>query len=272
MNTLIRLSRLASVALGLVVLAGCATQEDPLQKQADAMVAQINAKIRDEVDADFKQMIREKEAVRDAVSGNMYNTTTQAIVGVAMLEVTFDRQGRATKCEIIPPDQRLLDMVPFKTPHSDPQQFTEYLKQQCLDTIFPAFPEEQYSAEGLLTKSVPVAADFNAEKSREMLSNNAQSEFFRKQLLRGEKFDSVGVVQASYRANAQGKLTACGINLVPLPSRRNDFVLDPALQERLMNRCKTINVRQMPGFSANNAQSQTQEAFMKYTPWNAVKE
>ncbi|MCE4057280.1 hypothetical protein [Pseudomonas sp. Au-Pse12] len=149
----------------------------------------------------------------------------------------------------------------------------EMLKDLCWNTVFPLAPAVAFDPDGVLevkgTLMFPPltlepeqlkAFDFNA-------TQYAKGHFFWTHTLARLPVDSIGVASFEVKADPQGKVQECWVNLREVRYRPESFKPDNQLRNRVTQLCEQLDLRQMPGFVGQPDGLSRGEALVEYMPW-----
>lgn len=187
-----------------------------------------------------------------AVVRHLLATNRQGAVGAKNLRIKFDRTNEMLSCAAESAKAPWVLSSPSMSQRRDSGSLARLVNQECWKIIYPVIPDHFFGPDGtadivvpLIFGPVPVAA---AASQRQRLQYQAQSDYFWQQLLVNRAVDSIGIAGFRFQANTQGQVEGCLVSLDPAPVRRDAFKFDNALQEQLTRQCKTLDLRQMPGF------------------------
>lgn len=192
------------------------------------------------------------------------DTGTQ--VGALTLKITLDRQSVPISCVATQARAEHRLVLPSNVRTTDFQALARLVEAQCWKNIYPLVPPAMVGEEGkteIVAPMILVLPEELQNPGTPRRQANAQRDYFWQHLLRDQPVNGIGRVSVYYQANAEGKIEGCLVQLYPHPLRSAEFRLDGELQARLINRCTALNLRDLPGFTAN----QQGQSTLDYAPW-----
>ncbi|WP_449432216.1 hypothetical protein [Pseudomonas putida] len=242
---------LALSSTALIALAGCQSHT----------TAQVDAQTRETFVTHMQQALQRSIGMAD----------TGEQLGAVTLQVVLDRNAAPIHCKArrkIP--VKLQAQLPGNMQTSNYQALARLVEEQCWKTIYPVVPAAMYDNESSvdvrapMVLTLPHAAQAPATPRRRA---NVRRQFFWQQLLRDEAVSSIGMASVHYKANAQGKIEGCLVQLHPHRLRPDAFRLDGQLQARLTSRCLQLDLQQIPAFSSNQGVPAEGYSVIDYAPW-----
>ncbi len=254
---------LAPALTALIALMGCqaaphAGTASSADSEAKAAQAQDQARFINE----FQRVL-----LRDLSAANR-----TPLVGIINLRVTLDRMNQTVGCQTSPASAELLKALPAGVKRSDPQALSDLVMQQCWRSLYPRVPAHMFSDDDTLEIIAPLVlapAQDPSGTNSDWVVRNAKREFFWEQLVSKQAVDSIGRAAIHFEGDAHGKVLGCLVNLHPAAARPEAFKVDGALQVRLNARCRTLDLRQMPGFAPNAQGRVDGYVTVEYAPWKA---
>lgn len=220
---------------------------------------------------DEQQRQLETQFYANAVQQVLYRESLRAnaeqLTGSVELVMRFNRQNQVIDCaaQSSPlPDARAYPYHP---------KLGEMLKSICWNTVFPVAPAAAFEPDGVLevkgTLMFP-RLTLEDEQLKEFEFNAgeyAKGHFFWTHTLAPLSVDSVGVASFEVKADPQGRVQECWVNLRAVRYRPESFKPDNQLRNRATQLCEQLDLRQMPGFALEQGQVPPIHASVFYTPW-----
>lgn len=188
-------------------------------------------------------------------------------MGSVELAMKFNRQNQVVSCAA------QSSPVPAARAYPYNPKLGEMLKDICWNTVFPLAPAVAFGPDDVLevkgTLMFPPLIlepeqlkefDFNA-------TQYAKGHFFWTHTLARLPVDSIGVASFEVKADPQGKVQECWVNLREVRYRPESFKPDNQLRNRVTQLCEQLDLRQMPGFAVEQGKVQPIHASVFYTPW-----
>ncbi|ROL77624.1 hypothetical protein BLX41_12540 [Pseudomonas protegens] len=192
---------------------------------------------------------------------------SEKLMGSVELVMKFDRQNQVISCEAQSSPAPSAQAYPYNP------KLGEMVKAICWNAVFPLAPATAFEPDGVLqvkgTLMFPQLT-LESEQLKEFdfkAVQYAQSHFFWEHTLARLPLDSVGVASFQVKADPQGRVQECWVNLRPVSYRPESFKPDNQLRNRATELCEQLDVRQMPGFSVEQGKVQPIYASVFYTPW-----
>lgn len=248
-------SLFTSLAVSLALLGGCTSKTEDDKPAVDPQVMQTF-----------------QSDLQTALKSTIAATVEQPVVGAIMLQVSYDREGKAVKCATQNNSPKLSGMMPSDVEKTDPAVLAKVVTDACWKTLYPNAPDALYDKEGRVEVRAPLGLRFDADPFARWPVRNAQRSFFEQRLLSHEPVKSVGKAVIRYQADASGHMLGCLVNLGAARMRPADFQLDGALQSRLTSACMKLNLKQMPGFTLNEQQQAIGVVSLEYAPWTTGRQ
>lgn len=251
---------LPSILAGALALTGC---QSPKINKAVPIKSESEQAAFDRFLAEFQP----------TVARHMLAANSQSAVGKHKLRITFNRKNEVLSCRV---DSPRLQSLPSMEQRMNADRLARLINQECWKIIYPLVPEHLFTDDG--TVEMVVALIFHplqaalAAQWRLRYEYQARSDYFWQQLLIHRPVDSIGVAGFRFQANAQGKVEGCLVSLDPASVRRDAFKFDNALQEQLTAQCKTLDLRQMPGFRVDETGLMQDYVEVSYAPWKVGRQ
>lgn len=191
---------------------------------------------------------------------------TGAQVGAVSLKITLDRHSAPIGCEATRARAKHRLLLPSDVSTTDFQALARLVEAQCWKNIYPLVPPTMVDDDGMTEIVAPMILMLPKKlqaPGTPRRQANAQRDYFWQHLLRDQQVNSIGRASVYYQANARGKVEGCLVRLYPHPMRMAEFRLDGELQARLNNRCMALDLRDLPGFVAD----QQGYTALDYAPW-----
>lgn len=199
---------------------------------------------------------------------NRYNVDDW--VGGLALHAVIDRRNAVVGCSA----EALPDYPLQRFP--DNRRLAPLLESICWNMVFPRAGAQLFSSAPGDDLQVVLPVVFPQPKSRPMEEQKIratvrgyalQEQYLWHRLFAQESLDSIGTARIRARANEQGQVVDCQVELVAIDGREEDFRQDPGLRQRLEARCMTLDPQRMSVFLVLRP---TQEQFrveLEYSPW-----
>lgn len=213
-------------------------------------------------DVDPQARLQFQQAFQAALQHSISSRVLEATAGAVALDIVVNRQGQAVSCKAKGSPEGVAKL-PLDVPRTGPREFAAMMEQSCRQAIYPTAPDALYDDKGQIELRAPVVVVFAAQNSAGWKLRNAQREFFREHLLKGESVDSVGQLAVRYQTDARG----CLVDLRPNPMRPEDFKLDGGLQARLNQACMKLDLSRLPGIEQAREQQAVAVVGVEYAPW-----
>ena len=187
------------------------------------------------------------------------------VTGEVRLLVKINRKNEIVSCETRKPALAQLA--------GDDPRLAVLAKDACWRMIAPEVPANMFAEDDLLEIIAPLIYTPLTQSQRELMQSRyrryAQGRFFADRTLFQSPPDSIGTATFHYQADARGNITGCIVNLDSKAARRSAFKYDTAMQSRLSEQCKQLDISQMPGFKVDEKGVSNGTAFFDYSPWMA---
>lgn len=149
----------------------------------------------------------------------------------------------------------------------------ELSKGVCWSAVFPVVLKDRLDKDGNVEVVAPLIYmpmnDARRVWMQPRFQHYAQGRYFAERTLLKAPPNSIGVVTFEYLANRHGKVEECVVNLERHRERPDAFKYDNALQSRLTEQCKHLDIAQMPGFSVDETGLARGTVTFEYSPWIA---
>ncbi|WP_337155047.1 hypothetical protein [Pseudomonas protegens] len=187
--------------------------------------------------------------------------------GSVELLMKFNRQNQVVSCEAQSSPAPAAKAYPYNPP------LGEMVRQICWDTVFPMAPAVAFEPDGMLEVKAtlifpPLTLEPEQLKAFDYTAvQYAKGHFFWAHTLARLPVDSVGVASFQVKADPQGRVQECWVNLREVAYRPESFKPDNQLRNRATQLCEQLDLRQMPGFALIDGKLPTVSATVLYTPW-----
>ncbi|WP_207815893.1 hypothetical protein [Pseudomonas sp. 50_B] len=220
---------------------------------------------------DEQQRQLETQFYANAVQQVLYRESLRAnaeqLMGSVELVMQFDRQNQVIGCAAQSSPLPEARAYPYNP------KLGEMLEGVCWNTVFPLAPAAAFEPDGVLevkgTLMFP-RLTLEGEQLKGFAFDTAQyakGHFFWTHTLAQLPVDSVGVASFEVKADPQGRVQECWVNLRAVRYRPESFKPDNQLRNRVTQLCEQLDLRQMPGFAAEQGQARPIHASVFYTPW-----
>ena len=249
-------SRFFVTALMTVAVAGCqshqvASPDGSSAAAASTPSAEATKKQR------FDQFVRRFQS---AIGNAAMDANSEGLTGEVRLVVQIDRSNAVVSCDTHATG--LFSVNP---------RLAELSKAACWSAVFPPVPPERFDQDGNVKIVAPLIFLSMSERQRLSMQGRyqqaAQARYFAERTLMKSPPDSIGVVTFEYLTDKQGKVQECVVNLERHLDRLDAFKYDNALQARLTEQCKHLDLAQMPGFAVDATGVARGTVFFNYSPW-----
>lgn len=204
----------------------------------------------------FDQFVRRFQS---AIGNAAMDANSDGLTGEVRLVVQIDRSNAVVSC-----DTHATGLF------SANPRLAELSKAACWSAVFPPVPPERLDQDGLKVVAPLIFLSMNERQRLSMqgrYQQSAQARYFAERTLMKSPPDSMGVVTFEYLADKQGKVQECVVNLERHLDRLDAFKYDNALQARLTEQCKHLDLAQMPGFEVDASGVARGTVFFNYSPW-----
>lgn len=211
-----------------------------------------------------------KAGMIEALHRSIQQADTGKQIGAVLLHVVLDRRSAPLECKATRAPAKYQSKMPPDVPHSDFQALASLVETQCRRAIYPLAPANAQSTEGVVDVIAPLMLMLPSEAqatSTPRRQANARRDYFWKHLLRDQPISSIGTASVYWRANAEGQVDGCLVQLHPHPLRAAEFRLDGDFQARLSNRCMALNLSDLPYFSVDQQGFAEGYSELDYAPW-----
>lgn len=199
---------------------------------------------------------------QSSIANKALQANSQGLTGEVRLLIKINRDNEVFSCEA-----QATGLATANAPLAD------ISRKACWSAVFPIVPADRLDKEGNVEVVAPlIYLPINEVRRLSMqhhFQRYAQGQYFAERTLLKSPPNSIGVVTFEYLANKQGKVEECVVNLQPHRERPEAFKYDNALQSRLTEACKHLDLAQMPGFSVDETGVARGSASLDYSPWMA---
>ncbi|HEX8586819.1 hypothetical protein [Pseudomonas sp.] len=199
---------------------------------------------------------------QSSIAANALEANTNSLTGEIRLLISINRNNEVVRCEA-----RATGLLTANAP------LAELSKTACWNAVFPAVPPDRLDKDGNLEVVAPLIFvpmnDAQRASMQGLYQQYAQGRYFAERTLLKALPSSIGVVTFEYLANKQGKVEGCVVNLERHRERPDAFTYDNALQSRLTEQCKQLDIAQMPGFLVDETGQARGAVTFNYSPWMA---
>lgn len=267
MLTALPLSRLPllrpiSPWLRLTAIAGmaCAVMACQSRQVATPATAPVPAAAAVPTPAEINKQRRDAFVTRfsSSISTKALEANGEGLFGTVRLVIKINRNNEVFSCETQPTANTRL---------------AETSKTACWSAVYPPVLPDLLDKDGNVEIVAPLIYvlmnDAQRLSMQPRFQQYAQGRYFAERTLLKAPPNSIGVITFQYLANKEGKVQACVVNLDRHPERPDAFKYDNALQSRLSEQCKHLDLAQMPGFSVDETGLARGTVSFDYTPWMA---
>lgn len=241
---------------GVLALVGC-------QLHSTARKAPVPLTEQQQLALEKRVFIRNMKRVlrRDVISAN-----AELWQGGLQLVIQLDRQSRVLECSTRP----IADYPLSKYP--DNARLAPLLEHLCWTSVLPQVPGHLYDSKGTTMVVAPLIFDLSKASERDLQQigmvslQYQQREFLWQRMFAGQGIDSTGVARLQIQADVQGQVQQCLVNLERHALRRSEFKIDSDLQNRLIQACTQLDLRQMPGFQLDPSGVARLDLSIEYSP------
>lgn len=239
---------------GLLALAGCQSPAQSPSAVSDEQQRQAD-------------MQRYSNTVQQVLHAESIRANAQQLSGSVDLLMTFNRQNEVVSCEARRSTNPAMQVYPYSL------KLGALVKGICWDSVFPMAPATAFDGdERLRVKGTmifpPPSPNAEQRKALDLQTlDYARGRFFWERTLAGQALDSIGVASFEVKANPQGKVQECWVNLRAVQYRPESFKPDNELRNKLTGLCEQLDLRQMPGFALVDGKVPPIATSVFYSPW-----
>lgn len=211
-----------------------------------------------------------KAGMIEALHRSIREADTGRQVGAVSLHVMLDRRSAPIECKASRAPAKYQNQMPSDVPRSDFLALASLVESQCRRAIYPLAPANMLSDEGIVDVIAPMMLMLPWEAQAPGTPGrqaNARRDYFWNNLLRDQPVSSIGRVSVYWRADAEGRVDGCLVQLRPHPLRAAEFRLDGDFQARLNGRCMALDLSDLPYFSVEHQGFAEGYSELDYAPW-----
>lgn len=258
-----RLSLLRPVStwLRLVAVAGmaCAVMACQSQQVASPAAAPASPTPQEIKKQQFNAFVTRFQS---SIANKALVANSEGLTGEVRLIIKINRNNEVISCET-----QAMGLATANAP------LAELSRNVCWSAVFPIVPADRLDKEGNVEVVAPLIYLPIDEVRRLSMQPHyqryAQGRYFAERTLLKSPPNSIGVVTFEYLANKQGKVEECVVNLERHRERPDAFKYDNALQSRLAEQCKHLDLAQMPGLAVDETGVARGAVSFDYSPWMA---